>query len=159
MEHNCQCDSCKNACSFKPGWFMPGQAEKVAAHLNISLKELFDTKLMVDWYQDYDNDRDVFLLSPAVVDGSPGSEFPGDPKGKCVFLTAEGKCGIYEVRPFECAEYIHETPRSEIDERHEAISKAWSDYQDQITELLGREPVSETYQGGLFGGLFSSFNF
>jgi Fe-S-cluster containining protein len=138
---------------------MPGQAEKVATHLNIPLKELFDTKLMVDWHENTGEDGNVFLLSPAVVDGTPGSEFPGDPRGQCVFLTEDRKCGIYEVRPFECSEYIHETPRSEVDERHDSIGSAWAQHQGQIIELLGREPVSETYQGGLFGGLFSSFNF
>lgn len=154
MEHNCQCDACKNACSFKPGWFKPGQVEKVAEFFNTPLKELFDTKLMVDWYTDPD-EEDVFLLSPAVVGGQAGSEFPGDPKGRCVFLTEDRKCGIYEVRPFECAEYIHETRSSEVEERHAAVAQTWKPHQEQIVELLGRKPQTEVYLGGFPGGLFS----
>ena len=38
MEHNCECETCRNACSFKPGWFKPGQAEKVAEHLEYRSK-------------------------------------------------------------------------------------------------------------------------
>src|ERR1700761_5886290 len=113
--HNCECSKCQAACSFKPGWFKPGEVEKVAQHLNISVEELFKTKLMVDWYENHSvAARTVFLLSPAVVGGDVGSEFPGNPQGRCVFLE-DGKCTIYPVRPFECATYIHS-------EKHEEVS-------------------------------------
>lgn len=108
---------------------------------------------MVDWHENL-SEGDVFLLSPAVVDGQAGHEFPGDPRGRCVFLTEEGKCSIYPVRPFECAEYIH-TDGPEVNDRHDSVAEDWKPHQEQIRELLGREPESSRFTGG-FGGLFGN---
>lgn len=46
---SCKCESCQAACRQKPGWFLPGEAERVAEYLGISLEDLFRTKLAVDW--------------------------------------------------------------------------------------------------------------
>jgi Fe-S-cluster containining protein len=158
MEHNCDCNTCANACTFKPGWFRPGEVEKVAEHLGTTVPELFAKSLMVDWLDPCEETKgeEVFLLSPAIVEGTPGSEFGGDPKGTCVFFTADRKCSIYEVRPFECREYLHDQTPEEASPCHMAVGASWADHQQQIKDLLGRDPESEPYyaSGGLLGSLF-----
>ena len=82
---SCTCNSCKAACQKKPGWFLHGEAEKVAEHLKISLQKLFNDYLAVDWYCD-DKGNDYFPLSPAVVGNETGAMFPYKPSGTCVFF-------------------------------------------------------------------------
>ena len=117
---DCSCESCQKACGFKPGWFKPGEAEVTAEHLGMSFETFFQLFLMVDWVSDYAK-GDVFLLSPAVVGREPGREFPGNPRGKCVFFE-DGKCGIHDVKPFECREYIHTESQDDVRKRHKGMS-------------------------------------
>jgi len=140
-KESCTCDGCQNACRYKPGWFLPGQAERVAEYLNITLNELFATRLGVDWYT---GDSDTFLLAPALVESEPGREYPADPRGTCTFYR-DGLCEIHPVRPFECAEYLHGEDKSIVDERHASVAEAWQEHQAQIVQLLSREPESESF--------------
>ena len=142
MSNDCSCDICKSACEHKPGWFMPGEVEKVAEHLGIPLQELFDTKLGVDWWAADDN---IFVLAPATTSMNTGEEYPANPKGQCIFYE-NGLCSIHTVKPFECREFIHGD--NGASERHKAVAKAWEDNQAQVVGLLGHEPESEEY--GLF---------
>jgi Fe-S-cluster containining protein len=138
MSIECECSSCKNACKLKPGWFVPGEAEKVADYLQISLKKLFKTKLAVDFYS---KGKEVFVLSPVVVDNNPGKEFPFDPRGQCVFYK-DGKCEIHPVKPHECREWDHKMSDISSKKLHENVSKSWEEHQDQIEKLLGKKPVA-----------------
>jgi Fe-S-cluster containining protein len=148
----CTCADCTSACTFKPGWFMPGEAERAAEHLGTTLAELFRTKLGVDWWDD--PDRDIFLLAPAVTAMDPGEEYPGNPKGTCVFFV-EGRCSIHEVKTFECREYHHDDAGQAVADRHRATGHAWDGHHEQIVELLGREPWAAPYEGGsIFDRLF-----
>jgi Fe-S-cluster containining protein len=157
------CAACSDACSHKPGWFLPGEAERAAAHLGLTLQELFDRHLLVDYWSgtkatDYE---DVFVLSPAIVGATPGREFPRDPLGTCVFFQA-GRCAIHEVKPFECRDYWcgDGVTAEENKTRREQVALAWRDHQGQLDELLGREPESQGEwsifdmlgAGPLFGG-------
>jgi len=140
MENSCSCDDCKKACSHKPGWFLPGEIEKVADYLNIDLRELFDTKLGVDWWVRFPDD--IYVVAPATIEMTPGSEYPGNPRGQCQFYK-DGLCSIHPVKPYECKEYHHEDTHGEVKSRHEFVSETWESQQDWIEKLLGREPVSE----------------
>ena len=102
---DCKCEQCKSACTHKPGWFKPGEPEKVAKFLGITVKDLFDTKLMVDWWE---ADEDIFVIAPAIKSGDIGGMYPANPKGQFVFFK-NGLCEIIDVKPFECKLYIHET--------------------------------------------------
>lgn len=145
----CRCRYCSEACNHKPGWFKPGEAEKVADHLGLSLEDLFKTKLGVDWWEG--SGEDIFLLTPALSNMTPGEEYPGDPRGSCVFFE-DGLCSIHSVKPFECGEYMHGDSHGEISSRHRSVADLWRDHQDQIETLLGREPQSSSFGGdGLFG--------
>lgn len=148
-KQSCFCEECKAACRYKPGWFLPGEAEEVAAHLKISLEELFETKLAVDWWIGT-SEPDTFLLSPTVVSNGAGTEFPGNPQGTCIFFK-EGLCEIHPVKPFECREMIH---GEKDNSRHGQVADAWRTHQNQIAELLGREPESSNFG---IGGLFNIF--
>lgn len=152
--NDCTCDKCSAACVNKPGWFLPGEAERAAAHLGIPLVQFFRDHLGVDWRE---GEPTTFVLAPALTTMEPGTEYPGDPQGRCVFLGEDGLCTIHPVKPFECREYLHDQARAETQARHEQVADAWKDYQQQIKDLLGREPEEALYFGPfgwLFGGLF-----
>ena len=137
---SCDCQQCKNACTNKPGWFKPGEAEKVADFLGISLKQLFDSYLAVDFIRN--NDQVIFLLSPNVTTNKPGQVWPFYPAGQCVFFK-NGKCTIHPVAPYECQAYHHTEKFVEIQKRHLNMPTYWQDHQDQITQLLGHPPMHE----------------
>jgi Fe-S-cluster containining protein len=148
------CAKCQRGCTNKPGWFLPGEAEAAAPLLGMSLEEFFRTYLAVDWWEHaewLDCEREVFVLSPAIAGEEPGEEFPGDPRGTCVFYE-NGRCRIHAAKPHECRESLCTGPRGYV---HEDTAKAWTEHQGQIRELLGREPMAEAYDGGMFGSLFS----
>lgn len=140
-ETNCDCTSCQHACEVKPGWFLPGEAERAAALLGLSLQEFFDKHLSVDWFESV---PDIFLLAPASSGSDVGGMYHANPKGRCTFFVG-GRCSIYEARPFECRAYHHsqEIPNG----RHEAVAKAWADeqHQAQVANLYGDEPSSSSY--------------
>lgn len=152
VDKECVCSECKSACQSKPGWFMPGEAEKVAEHLGVSFEELFKTKLSVDWWEaGTEIDEHVFLLSPTVIGGNPGEEFDSNPNGQCVFYV-EGACSIHEVKPFECRELMHDSWEI-THERHLGVAKAWNTDEDQtqVETLLGCEPFASLGYSSLFG--------
>jgi Fe-S-cluster containining protein len=145
---DCQCQTCQNACKYKPGWFRPGEVEKVADFLQISLNRLFKEKLAVDFlYRSDDGNSPVFVLSPATTSGDPGKEFPFDPRGQCVFYK-DGKCEIHPVKPHDCRAYDHTQTGDQSLPTHYETGDSWSDHQDQIKSLLGRDP--ELPSVGLF---------
>lgn len=151
----CACSECRSACQHRPGWFMPGEAEKAAAHLGMTLKEFFAKHLAVDWLE---GEEDIFLLAPAIKGEETGEMYPGDPRGACNLLV-EGKCSIHEAKPMECAVSHHSRTHDDEHELHIAIGKTWADHQGQVRELLGRAPEAESYTPsnvglfGFFGGL------
>lgn len=144
-KESCQCDKCKAACLRKPGWFLPGEAEKVAKHLKISLEELFKTKLAIDWWK---TSPSIFVLSPAVISGTTGDEFPANPNGACIFFK-DGLCEIHPVKPYECQIMNHDIPAGDD---HKLIAEAWKAHQSQIEDLLGRKPISKGWS--IFDHLF-----
>jgi Fe-S-cluster containining protein len=152
---DCTCPDCQSACQSKPGWFLPGEAEGAAALLGVSLAELFRTKLAVDWWEAGDGtDDDVFVVAPALVGHPAGEEYPGDPRGRCVFYV-KGRCQIHAAKPHECAMAHHDVPPTgEVRARHRRVAMAWRDRQPQVAELLGREPEAAGY--GSFAGLLGS---
>lgn len=153
----CACAECQSYCRHKPGWFLPGEAEKAAEFVGMTLPEFFKAHLAVDWIERDEEDEETFILAPALADEEAGTEYPGNPRGVCS-LYRDGKCLIHEAKPHECAITHHEQDsRQEAARRHLEIGRAWRDHQQQIHDLLGREPVSAFYEGngilGLLGGL------
>lgn len=145
---DCQCNRCVGACSHNPGWFTPRQAEKVAKLLGLTLKEFFDKYLGVNWWEKEEGsyEKDIFVLAPAITTMEAGTEYPADPRGKCVFFK-DGKCQIHDAKPHECKAYTHTDTREDVHVRHRAVADKWATEknQKQIVKLLGREPKSENF--------------
>lgn len=134
----CTCKKCQGACK-RPGWFIPGEIEKVAKYLKVSVKELFKTKLAIDWWV---GEEDIFVLSPALKGEETGEMFPYDPVGECIFFNSR-RCDIHPVKPYECAMWSCKESEKEY---HESAKKKWDNTkaQQQIKKLLGRKPCSGT---------------
>ena len=133
---------------------MPGEAEKVAEYLKMPVKDLFSQKLGIDWFEEWEGaDQEVFVLAPAITSMETGEEYPGNPQGRCVFLT-NGLCDIHPVKPYECFKYDCKDANDNdfLMERKKKITEAWYKNQEQIKKLLGREPVAKEY--GLLDWLF-----
>jgi Fe-S-cluster containining protein len=132
---SCRRGDCQSACRNKPGWFAPGEAERAAAFLKLTLRRFFRQYLAVDRWVDTE---DILLLSPAVRGNPTGSRFPSDPRGQCVFFQeADGACAIHLVKPMECRELFH--PYREG--LHRDVAQLWDDpkHQCAVTRLLGEE--------------------
>ena len=127
----CSCPSCVGACRRKPGLFMPGEAEVLAANMGVSLIELFETRLAVEWETAIGIGK-IYALSPAIEGIEPGREFPEDRRfGTCTFLKA-GCCEIHtQGKPYDCAMATH-VP---VADPTRTIA-AWIPHQGQISELL-----------------------
>lgn len=124
---------------------MPGEAERAAKAMGLSLEELFEKWLGVDYWAADKGEDQVFLLAPATTEMTPGTEYPFEPRGVCVFFK-EGKCELHlrggpDAKPFECREYLHGESDQTVDERHHAVRDAWRTHKGQVVELLGRKPV------------------
>lgn len=144
----CTCKKCVSACKHKPGWFAPGEVEKAAEYLDLTLQDFFDKYLAVDWWE---GDPPTFILAPAIIGEGTGSEYPGDPKGQCVFLN-NNLCDIHKVKPIECS--TMNCTASDSGNVHEEVYKMWIENQEQIVELLGRKPKAKEYADSMFDFLF-----
>lgn len=154
----CTCAGCRNACATKPGWMVPGDAERIAAHLGLPLPELFRTKLAVDWWEADEDAPLTFVLAPAIKGEATGAEYPGNPQGRCVFFKNE-RCSIHAVKPWECRKAGH-VGENAAKGYHPAARDAWraKKHQTQIRRLLGREPVTVEYHGSIFDMLLGALS-
>ena len=154
----CKCDTCKNACKQKPGWFAPGEIQKAAELMSLTPKEFFDQYLSVDYWvgskEDSNTLEDIFVLTPCTIDNGPGGMTPFNPKGICIFFK-EGLCKIHAAKPLECGQMVCDPPndsRSEKDKNTESWNKP--KHQQQINDLLGYKPYREDPSLGNVFGLF-----
>lgn len=141
----CDCPNCQSACSWKPGWFAPGEAEKAARYMKMTFREFFGKHLGIDHHMR----DDVFVLAPAVKGMPPGTVYPMRPLGECVFF-AEGKCGIHAVKPLECRLVHHNLKTHEGRRMHARVARIWRKavHQRKIVKLFGRIPtISEPKTG------------
>jgi hypothetical protein len=137
-QESCSCADCRAGCTRKPGWFKPGEAEKTAEMMGLPMQDFFDRYLAVDWWED---DPNVYVLSPAIVGEEAGTMFPGAPWGTCVFYK-DGLCEIHEAKPFEWADMLHGRFATES---HEEVARTGEGHEEQITELLGEEPQANGF--------------
>jgi Fe-S-cluster containining protein len=155
----CDSEKCQRACRNYPGEFRPGEAERVAEFLGMSLQDLFNQYLGVNWWEGYGGEN-VFMLAPVSHAMTAGQEWPSTPRrGACVFLKS-GRCSIHPVKPYACA---HGNPcqnksitKWEHDREFNTVPLwAKKDNQLQIVKLLGRVPHAEPYDhiSAIFGGL------
>jgi len=139
----CKCEICRSACRHRPGWFRPGEPERAAEYLGLSLQDFFDKFLAVDyWSPEEALEIFTFLLAPARKGMEPGEMYPFEPRGTCVFFDENELCAIHPVKPFECAFYDHTNIELDecFDERRKTVEE-WKKHQEQVEELLGHKPV------------------
>jgi Fe-S-cluster containining protein len=132
-QESCTCANCQAQCKHKPGWFKPGEPEKVAEFLGLTLQELFSQYLMPDSWELAEGS--LLTLSPAIKGKKPG-EYLSWAQGECVFLK-EGLCSIHAVKPFECRMVTHDTRGGVF---HQEAGLAWAGHQDQIATLRENLP-------------------
>ena len=144
---SCECESCKNACKHKPGWFMPEQIDAILKYFNvISIDELLKLgQIAIDWWVD---DNNILLLAPNIK-GNEEIYYPGDPTGECIFFN-RGKCDIYKIRPYECRQYFHGQSFNITDKRHEKVAQMWKN--SRHLKKFKNKVVTSSY--GLLGSLF-----
>lgn len=133
-EHaSCTCAICQAQCKRKPGWFKPGEAEKVAEFLGMSLEDLFSQYLMPDSWE-LEN-ASILTLSPAIKGMEPGVHLSWA-GGECVFFK-EGRCSIHSVKPYECRTASHLEGECST---HFEVALSWVAHQGQVLKL--QEAVS-----------------
>lgn len=135
---SCECEKCKSACQFRPGWFKPEQIQILADNLKLTIEELFDKYLAIDWwFGTGSEDKDIFMLAPALRVGYTGTYYDYDPRGTCIFFK-DGKCSIYDKgKPFECSQYMHTDTQEQVSERHREVAMSWKEHQETIEKLFG----------------------
>ena len=129
MSEDCDCSTCQEACTTKPGWFLPDQVPALLDFLGKPLEEMLGVELSFDYWME--DDGNTYVLAPNIV-GNANDTYPYEPDGRCVFFTDEGRCSIHDVKPFECREFIHGDKN--VGSRHEAIAAAWRN-QDGVDGL------------------------
>lgn len=134
----CKCETCRSACQKRPGWFAPGEVEKAAALLKMDPQDFFDKFISVDWFEN-DGKGPTYTLSPATVNCEPGTEYPFDPLGTCVFFQ-EGLCLIHAAKPAECSTYDHSRTNDQSYAFRDTLVEAWKNNRAEIEKYLGREP-------------------
>ena len=138
-QQSCTCSVCSGACSYKPGWFLPGEAEKAAKFMKMSFQKFFKEYLAVDWWNGPEYGQETFLLTPAIVGHPAGGEYPSMPTGVCVFFQ-DNRCVIHAAKPFECQMYWHGETGAKT--RHKEVAEAWKEHQEDIAKFLKRKPVA-----------------
>lgn len=100
---DCSCDECVGYCE-RPGWFLPDEVRVAAEYLGLSLREMFERYLVVDWWGGgSDIDHHVGILAPGKPSETGRVASIGFVRGEgCVFLNEDGKCSIHAVKPHEC---------------------------------------------------------
>lgn len=134
---DCTCEECIGACMSSPGWFKPGEAEKAAEYMGMSILEFFREYLIVDYWV---SSPDILTLAP-VKENSPerggrlaSFEYAFGP-GRCVFLDENSRCRIHAAKPWECKTAMLCQERPNL---RSQISEAWNtpDHQRFLTTLV-----------------------
>ncbi len=142
LKSQCACPVCTSACTYRPGWFAPGEVAKAAALLGLSEQDFFDRYLGVDfWLPDDSRNEEIAVLAPATTHGVPGQEYPYDPRGCCVFFH-DGRCQIHAAKPVECAVYHHDFTQTDHMALRHLLLDWWKEEVSEVIRLLGREPVA-----------------
>lgn len=136
---DCQCEICKGYCEHRPGRYAPGEMEKTAAALGLTLQAFFDEHIEVDFWEGYDMTPDksyttVLYPIPKRTNSTSNLITGWEMFGTCHFFL-EGKCSIHSTKPQECRKADH-TKTLHIN--HKRITQLWNrpQHQQQLSELL-----------------------
>lgn len=123
---SCSCEKCAESCHGTPGWFLPGEAERAAESLGVTLQAFFDKYLVVEWWGDV---RPwAYLLMPRRVNqpNTIATERDGlwFATGTCALLGPDGCRLAADKRPHECAVARTCSPQHTHNPRR-GIAKLW----------------------------------
>lgn len=90
----CACADCQACCTQQPGALAAGELETIAAYLGRRVSDILGK----------------FWASPGALVGNSrtgetlrvGTITPKLVRGRCVFLTDDGRCGVHPVAPYGC---------------------------------------------------------
>lgn len=132
----CACAECVQCCKEQPGALIPGDLERIAAHLGETPEEA----------------ARHFWSSPGalLMDSRSGRTFrqrtitPRAVDGRCVFLDAYDRCRVHAVSPAGCAYFDTHLSRAEGERRSFAVVvlQRDADYQQLRTTL----PAADSYK-------------
>ena len=104
-------------CERRPCWPTPDDAQRLidAGHAD---------RLMLDWWFDNEQNKTVYVLTPAIT-GREGGQAPAIPSGRCTFFSDEGLCRLHDLglKPTEGRQALckERTP----DGLHEQVGRTW----------------------------------
>lgn len=131
---DCVCEKCVSACKRSPGWFAPGEAEKAAALLGMSLVHFQAMYLIVDFWV-----GGARVLVPRKLGVDSGFKKAtwgsGFQPGRCALLGQDDRCRIHAEKPKECRLAMPCAEKTAPGGDRESIQKEWLD----AGAPLGRE--------------------
>lgn len=143
----CSCDACASACRNDPGRFLPGEIDRLAAYLKISVEELWREYLILKKL----SLKGSFIWVPAPAKfktkfryvtkpGHRAKDYHEKERGRCVFLNSEGLCTIHAVKPYECGAYMgckhtFQGRPYKAAQVEAYFFKHWKGHQDELPEL------------------------
>jgi uncharacterized protein len=88
------CQKCAHCCKTMTPTFTKPEVKKIAASINLTYEEYFEKYLMID----ADNGDIVNRNTP------------------CQHLRKDNRCGVYEIRPFDCSSFPHTNRKDFLDQ-------------------------------------------
>jgi len=117
MKRKTKCQKCGSCCQWRTCIPTPSELEEIAKFFKITIEGLIEKYFCIDIIQE-----DIFYVKPAGINQTDllGKFIPSRRtwnEGKCIFLTDDNLCKIYEVRPKtakiqKC--WIHQKPDNSI---------------------------------------------
>lgn len=99
----CACNSCTAGCKSMPGCLIPGDIERIQAHVGDDSGEF-----VLEHFRVSDGAKVLKQVGGQLYQISVPTIVPAQKEnGHCVFLNDDDTCGIHEVSPFGCA--YHDT--------------------------------------------------
>ena len=131
----CACPECVNCCYRQPGPLVPGDFERIQAHLGVD-----DAGM-----------RKLFWKSPGALVMNAltrqtrriGTITPKRVAGKCVFLDGNERCTIHEVAPAGCRYFDTHMSGAEGQDRGQWMARQQNDVDYQ--KLRDTLPVAQSY--------------
>lgn len=152
-----KCVQTGRCCRNNPGWFGPGEAEKAAESLGMSMEQFVREFLVIDSLE-LEAGKKVEVFAPAKLEEDGSWVSPPNTKadaaykfkpGRCIFFDGPG-CRIYQARPIECRHYscIHR-PEQNLSRREIAQMwyNAWVEAHGE-TSAAEEEPAASSRQLG-----------
>lgn len=125
----CACTTCVQMCEHRPCWPTPAEAQRI-------IKAGLGGRLMLDYWV---GTPTTDILAPAIV-GREGKPAPFWPRGRCTFLTVDGKCELHalKLKPLEGRVAHHSMKDATAERVRRHIVRLWRGSQHVANEWRAR---------------------